>query len=185
LLELHPDQVWSTQVTDKIRKTLSDYATLKVLKNGRVYGNSVRSLNIENKCLHEIELQLEKQSCERKDQFVKDLKSQNAVRTSDGKTIPLLVYLCDDGGVVKIKPVGDPTSRFRPQPHASKSLRYPYNSRFESFDDEVVKVNNSGRAVPKWAKDLNFENVPSDQKKEWIEDWANDSHSDLKLDCKN
>ena len=183
LLESQPHLIWSAQVGQKVRDAQSAFQAHQNVDHGLVYGDSVRNFSLKNKCASEISHQLLKMGCPRKEDVLQDAKTHQPLRTSDGKTIPMWIFLCPDGGVVRVKPVGDPMSRFRPQPHASKSLRYPYDSKFESFDDEIAKVDDRGEMIPKWSKDLDLTQVPVADQKTFIEDWANDAHSNLKHDC--
>jgi hypothetical protein len=130
-----------------------------------------------------MESALSKMKCQKKEDVLKNPQTHDPLRDSDGHTIPMIVYLCDDGGVFRFKPKGDPTNRFRKDPDASKSLRYPSDSLFENFDDEVIKVDNSGHAVPKWPKDLNLADIDEKNRAAVIQDWANDAHTFIKLDC--
>ena len=176
-----PSFIWSPKISDKIKQTLRDYKLHKTLPNGLHYGDSVRNLNLEDKTADQITTAMTELHCKKRDDSLQNPKTHAPLQDSQGKKIPLTVFLCPDGGVVRVKPAGDPTSRFRTQPQASKSLRYPFNAKFESFDDEVVKVDQSGQAIPKWTKDLNpvLTEDPTIGK-EIIEGWANDAHTDLK-----
>lgn len=182
LFQTHqPSIIWSPKINHKIKKTLIDFKDHKLLVNGLHYGDSVRNFSLNEKTAVQITVAMKELNCEEKDDFLQHPKTHLPISDKNGQKVPMTVFLCPDGGVIRVKPEGDPTSRFRPQPHASKSLRYPYNSQFESFDDEMVKVNNRGEAVPKWAQDLN-PSLTMDPivKKEIIEEWANDAHTDLK-----
>ncbi len=184
-LKSSPSQIWAAQVNEKLKQTVTDFNAHRALENGAEYGKSIRTLELQGKCAADLDQELSQMSCKRVNDVLKEPKHNQPLRTQDGKTIPMISYLCPDGGVVRVKPSGDPMSRFRPQPHASKSLRYPYDSTFETFDDEIVKVDNHGNAIPKWVKDLNLNEISTDQKSAYIEDWANDAHTDLLVRCKN
>lgn len=176
----HPQLIWNSTISDQTREALKAYQKHQSLSNGLVYGDSVRYLNLEGKSAQTIDSSLQKKDCLKRSDFLKNPKNQEALLDSQGKKIPLLVYLCPDGGVVRIKPMGDPTSKFRTQPHSSKSLRYPADSPYLTFDDEMLKVDNQGYPIPKWTKDLNPDaggkTFPPSQ---FIEGWAEDAHTDL------
>jgi hypothetical protein len=64
--------------------------------------------------------------------------------------VPQDIYTHSDGGMVRVKPEGDPSSPFRPQAHANKSVMYnPKNGT--DFNNEAFKVTNNGDPVPKSA----------------------------------
>ena len=164
---------------EKVKKAIRDYRARRVVGKDRIYGESVRSLDLRNKTASQVDSQMKALHCPRKEDVLKNPASHTPLQDSSGHSIPMISYLCPDGGVVRVKPEGDPTSKFRPQPHASKSLRYPYDSKFETFDDEIVKVDNFGNIIPKWAKDLNRVYLSDMEQKSFIEGWANDAHTDL------
>jgi hypothetical protein len=183
LVQSDPHQIWSSTLDMNQKEAIHHFNARTKLKNGMIYGDSVRKLDIRNKCAAELNALLRHMNCEFQQDVLKEPSSRQPIYTREGKSIPMHVYLCPDGGAVRIKPSGDPTSRYRPQPQASKALRYPYNSSFKSFDDEMVKVDHMGNPIPKWGKDLNLDAVSKDQKSLFLEDWANDAHADLNLRC--
>jgi len=183
LLTQQPSIIWSPNINDKVKQTLVEYENHTLLPNGLHYGDSVRQFSLFEKTSTQISVAMKELHCSKKNDFLQDPKTHLPIENSQGQKVPMTLFLCPDGGVIRVKPEGDPTSRFRPQPHASKSLRYPFDAKFESFDDEIVKVNNRGKAVPKWAQDLNPSLIVDPIiKKEIIEEWANDAHTDLKTD---
>lgn len=175
----HPEQVWSERLNPKAKIAIRDYDGHLKLKNGMYYGESVRHFDLRKRNAREIDDQMRKTHCERKSDVLKNPNTGKALQDFAGNVIPLIIYLCPDGGVVRIKPNGDPTSKFRPQPHGSKALRFPFDSKFESFDDEVVKVDNFGNAIPKWTQDMNPAFQVKDSHRNLIEGWAEDAHTDL------
>ena len=54
-----------------------------------------------------------------------------------------------DGSIVRVKPDGDPTSKFRLQPHASKSVSSPPDGDCRNFEDEGFKADNDENSMPK------------------------------------
>ena len=183
IAEAQPDHIWSAHVSEKVSKAIADFYGRKKLNSGKIYGESVRLYDLRNKCAWNIDNDLQKMGCTRTIDVLKNPDTKKPLLTSQGNTIPMTVFLCPDGGVVRVKPEGDTISKFKSQPLASKALRYPFDSKFENFDDEIVKVDNFGNAIPKWTKDLNPKlTVPAEQPN-WIEGWADDAHTDLKSDC--
>jgi hypothetical protein len=66
---------------------------------------------------------------------------------NDKDIVPHDIYLHPDGGLVRIKPEGDPNGR-RPRPQVSKSVVNDPKAG-TAFDNEMFKVTNDGKAVPK------------------------------------
>ncbi len=174
-----PDKIWSPTLNEKSRQAVAAFKAHLRLNNGLEYGASVRNFHLTGKTAQQIDEELNSLKCSRKEDYLKDPKNQEPLLDQKGKRIPMDTYLCPDGGVVRVKAQGDSTSRFRPQPHASKSLRYPFDAPFLTFDDERVKVDDQGDPIPKWTKDLNQVYADSAQQKEFIEGWAEDAHVDL------
>jgi hypothetical protein len=126
---------------------------LPVVNNddGKAYilGNSVRNLRLIGKPSEQLNQELIDAGFKRNDTFTKDFKTQEL--TSNRQWI----YTHPDGGMVRIKPDGEPGSLMRPQPHASKSLNWPITSNGSNFDEELFKVDEAGNPRPKWPADLN------------------------------
>jgi hypothetical protein len=79
-----------------------------------------------------------------------------------------------------VKPDGDPTSKFRPQPHASKSVRSPPDGDYRNFEDEGFKVDNDENPMPKWAKDAkNAHSAGSKEALDFMDGMADNSHTNL------
>jgi hypothetical protein len=178
-----PDSIWAPTINEKLKISIADYRSQAKLNTGETYGNSVRSLDLRNRCASDIDLEMQNKKCVRNQDVLKDPYSKKPLLDNRGSSIPMVVYLCPDGGVVRVKPEGDPTNKFKPQPLVSKALRYPYNSKFETFDDEVAKVDNFGNIIPKWTKDFNLGIAHASDQEELIQGWADDAHTDLKLNC--
>ena len=179
-IEKNPTQIWASSLPRKARQALNAYEDHQLVGPHHLeYGYSVRNFVLSGKSVLELDREIADLGCTKQDDVLKNPQNQHPLKDSKGKTIPLWVYLCPDGGVFRIKPKGDPTSRYRKGPQASKALRFPYDSLFESFDDEMIKVDNDGNAVPKWVKDLNLKLVNQSDEKRLIEGWANDAHTDL------
>jgi hypothetical protein len=165
-----PAEVFSTEVGPKVEKTVRAYAIRERLPNGRAYGDSVRSYSLLGKSSTGIRADMSAKGCPLREDVLR-APATNLPIIYAGKTLPLWIFLCPDGGFVRVKPMGDPTNSHRTGVHGSKGLRYPYDSKFENFEDEVVKVDNAGNAVPKSIRDLKPKNL--------IDGWAADAHSDL------
>lgn len=182
ILKQDPQSIWSVAISDKVKTTLGDYNSHKIIYiDGRAleYGGSVRDFNVQGLSFVAIEEGMQQRQCKKEIDYVKDPQTHNFVKDAQGDTVLMIVFLCPDGGVVRVKPKGDPTSKFRPMPHASKSLRYPHNAAYKNFDDEIIKVDNNGYAIPKWAKDLKIISKDKNIQDQWVEDWANDAHTNL------
>lgn len=165
-----PNEVFVAELPPKTREALRAFESRAALPGGLHYGDSVRDYSIARKSAATIRAEMQQRHCAFKNDVLKDPRTHQPSLV-EGKSVPLWVFLCPDGGVVRIKPEGDPTSRYRPQPHGSKALRYPYNSKFEDFSDEVLKVDPEGNAIPKFPAEL----AP----KALVDGWAEDAHQDL------
>jgi hypothetical protein len=82
--------------------------------------------------------------------------------------------------MVRLKPEGDPTSRFRPQPHLSISVLYPPGSSGHDFNNEAFKVDQCGRPLPKFAEHArNPYASASPAGKKFLDDLASQTHVNL------
>mgnify|MGYP003394237727 CR=1 FL=1 len=171
--------VFSDALSPREKEALHAFVEAKKLPNGKTYGDSVRRFHLKGKSTAQVEKEMKKMGCPMKREAMREGGSGPIRKDKDGKEIPLLMFLCPDGGVVRIKPVGDPGNKYRPQPHGSKALRYPADSDYVTFDDEVLKVDEEGNPVPKAPKGL--AKFYSDEKiqSELVDGWADDAHSDL------
>ena len=131
---------------------------------------TARNYSLAGKSAGGIRADMERRGCPLKADVLREPKRNQPV-LYQGRTVPMWAFLCPDGGVVRVKPVGDPASGYRPQPHASKGLRYPYDSKFEGFADEIVKIDDRGAAIPKSRADLG--------PKAPLDGWADDGHTDV------
>jgi hypothetical protein len=158
---------------EKTMKSLQDYREHRILSNGREYGSVARSFRLQGKSALEVKLAFAPLGCPLKEDVIREPKANSPLLNPQGQPSPLWIWICEDGSVVRIKPEGDPTNRFRPQPHGSKSLRYPADGKFESFEDETIKIDEEGNPIAKWPKDLQV----ADPK--ILNAWADRAHSDL------
>lgn len=177
------ERIWSPHLSSKTIQAISDYNQKKELNSGKIYGDSVRNYDLKNKCPEDIDKDMLQMKCQRKDDVLKNPKTNQPLIAPNQNTIPMISYLCPDGGIIRLKPQGDPTSQYKPQPLVSKGLRYPFNSKFENFDDEIIKIDNFGNAIPKWTKDLNPKLGEPTEQTQFSQGWADDAHTDLKLNC--
>jgi len=156
-------------------------AVLKAYSSDKSYGASVRKVNPKGKTVEQIEGELKPFKCKKEIQKVKG-PGNAVIVAADGNTIPMVTFICPDGGAIRMKGLGESTSKFRPQPNAVKALRWPRNGPFENFDHEVVKVTAAGKIVPKYPKDVNAASIslnPNVQKV-GLDLWANLAHTDIK-----
>jgi len=156
-------------------------AVLKAFKADPSYGASVRGVNPKGKTVQQIEAELKPFKCKKELQKVKG-PGNAVIVAADGNTIPMVTFICPDGGAIRMKGLGESTSKFRPQPNAVKALRWPKNGPFVTFDDEVVKVTAAGKIVPKYPKDINANSIslnPNVQKA-GLDLWANLAHTNIK-----
>lgn len=140
-----------------------------------IYGDTVRYLNLRGESAKSLKSIMNTLHCPLTEDVIRDPQKNEPVMDKSGHTSPIWIWTCPDGGIVRAKPDGDPTSKYRPQPHASKALRYPVDgSKAVSFNDETAKIDNEGHILPKWTKDLNTTDS------EAVNAWANATHTDLK-----
>jgi hypothetical protein len=164
------EEIFSPVCDSRVWKVLESYRNRQRLPNGARYGNSVRNYSLEGRAAAEIRQDMKRMGCVRRVDVLRN-PANNLPISYQGRTLPLWVFLCRDGGFVRIKPKGDPTNLHRSGVHGNKGLRFPYNSDFRNFSDEIVKVDNAGNPVPKSIVDLG--------PKDLIDGWADDAHTNL------
>lgn len=170
-----PKPDFNEKVSSEVLASKEMYEHHAKLPNGLFYGDSVRNLNLRGETASSLSAVMKKMGCPLTEDVIREPSKNEPVKDKEGHTSPIWIWTCADGGVVRAKPEGDPTNKFRPQPHASKALRYPVNgTKVASFNEETAKIDNEGHILPKWPKDLNTTNSDS------INDWANATHTDLK-----
>jgi hypothetical protein len=153
--------------------SLRDYQEHRKLPNGVEYGSFVRTIQLRGESADSLKKKLSQAPCQLREDLIREPKNNEAIKDQNGKTSPIWIWTCHDGGVIRIKPQGDPTNRFRPQPHGSKALRYPPTGTTQGFQDETLKLDETGNPLPKWPKDLRSTDP------QVIQDWADASHIDL------
>jgi hypothetical protein len=175
LLKAQPEKIWSSTIDSKLKSAIRDYDSRVKLKNGLSYGESVRAYSLKNKCPADVEADMKKAGCFKQVDVIKEPVKNRPVLSASGATTPIWQFVCPDGGVVKIKPEGDPSSRFTPFPHGSRVLRYPAESPYRDYRDEIAKVSEDGHIIPRGPADL----AP----KELVDGWSKDAHVPL-VTCK-
>lgn len=157
-------------------EAMRTYKAKRVLPNGYVYGNSVRRLVLDGLPLQHIDALLTSSGFTREVTVLRHPESDNPIRVH-GKTIPIHIYVHPDGGTVRIKPRGVPTSALMPQPHLVKSLRWPYDAPGDGFANEALKVDRDGTALPRIRAELRIR--PGVPRKTFVTQWAHRAHVDL------
>jgi hypothetical protein len=163
--------LWGPQATESTRAAVARFYRGERLANGLPYGASMKRILVRGKHYSALEAELEKEGCRKIEDHLRDPKSHEPALCAE-KKIPQVIFDCPDGGMVRIKPQGDPCSKFRPQPHSVKAVREPFNASVSDFSKEAFKVDDSARAIPKSPAELSRE-LNADE-------WAEDAHSDLK-----
>ncbi|MBS1959996.1 MAG: hypothetical protein JST80_11020 [Bdellovibrionales bacterium] len=148
---------------------LKAYANGEACPSGAKVGATARDLQFVLPTLDEVEESMKTHECKKHIDVLKGLDGK-AYTTKRGNTIPLWVWMCSDGTVVRVKPFGDPTSKFNRKPHGSVALRYPCDAKYETFDDEMFKFDANGNPIPKWARELDSKDPDT------IETWAHAAH---------
>ncbi len=170
-LQRDPSKIWNTSLTPRLAGAIQSY------KMGST-GGSVRTLNLINKPLAEVRQDLIRRGFQLEQSVIRDVQTGAPVlNPTTGKELPMEVWIHPDGGMVRIKPEGDPTSRFRPQPHLSVSVLYPPGASGHNFNNEAFKVDASGNPLPKWAADAsNPFGAETPAGKKWLDDLASRTH---------
>ena len=159
-------------------------------QNGEI-GNSVRDLNLEGMTPQQIHDQLTQNGWQHNQGTINDFSGQNTDPNApnynpnrgqpktgpDGQPLRQDIYTNPDGGMVRVKPDGDPGS-MRPQPHASKSVRNPPDAPITNFDNEACKVDNQGNALPAAPRDMQNPYPPgTPENRQFADGWADTAHT--------
>ena len=155
------------------------YRNHQHMKNGLQYGDSVRNLDLSNLSADEIDTLLLAKGFHVEVTALRDVKGDPIV--FDGKVVPIRIYTHADGGTVRVKPEGDPTSRFITQPHLVKSLRWPFDAPGDGFEHEGLKVSNNGAPLPRLPSETK---VPHHRvgRGKYFDIWAGLAHTDLRVE---
>ena len=170
-LQRDPSKIWNTSLTPRTEAAIQSY------RMGAL-GRSVQSLNLMNKAVAEVRQDLLRRGFKLEQSVIRDVRTGKPVlNPTTGKELPMEIWIHPDGGMVRIKPEGDPTSRFRPQPHLSVSVLYPPGASGHNFNNEAFKVDASGNPLPKWAADAsNPFGAETPAGKKWLDDLASRTH---------
>lgn len=158
------------------QKAWSSYRHRMRLPNGLRYGDSVRNLDLSNLSQQQIWELLMSKGFKFVVTVLRDKAGDPIV--VNGKTIPLHLFTHADGGTVRVKPDGDPTSRFMPQPHLVKSVRWPYDAPGDGFQHEGIKVSNAGAPLPRTVIEMSRRKRHISAKS-FADRWASQAHTDV------
>lgn len=174
VLRQNPAQVWNTELTARTRVALAAF------HRGEL-GSSVKKLNLQGLPVAAVRERLTAGGFTREMGVVMDVRTgRPAVNPTTGRPVPMEIWSHPDGGMVRVKPEGDPTSQFRPQPHLSVSVKYPPDASGHDFNNEAFKVDFQGHPLPKWAKDAaNPHGAQTPAGKQFLDDLAARTHLDL------
>ncbi|HEY9721332.1 MAG TPA: hypothetical protein V6D47_04920 [Oscillatoriaceae cyanobacterium] len=173
IMSKNPQTVWSKELTPFTKAALNAY------QKGQV-GNSVRGLDLRGMTAGAIRTTLLRRGFKMEKSNLRDFKTgQPLVDPITGEPIPMEVWCHEDGGMVRLKPQGDPTNKHRPQPHASVSVKYPPDASGHDFNHEAFKLDYAGNPLPKWAKDANNPYGDTAAGKQFLDDLADRTHSNL------
>lgn len=175
LLAKNPAMIWNTQLTPRTEQALAAF------KRG-VLGRSVRDLDLRNKTAEAVRTELKNRGFKAEMGVIKDVRTgQPVINPATGRTVPMEIWTHADGGMVRIKPEGDPTNRFRPQAHLSISVLYPPGSSGHDFNNEAFKVDHKGNPLPKWSNDArNPFAAATPAGKKFLDDLASQTHVNLR-----
>lgn len=148
---------------------LKGYLKGESCPNGMRFGQVAKNLHFTVPTLEEVEEMMKNYDCKKRVDVLRGLDNK-PYKTRRGNTIPLWVWSCAEGTVVRVKPFGDPTSKFNRKAHGSVALRYPCDAPYNSFEDEMLKVDNNGNPIPKWARELDSKDP------EVVESWGHAAH---------
>ena len=187
VMERAPEKIWAASLDPRVADSVRAFIQKKTLANGQIYGGSLRDFNLSKLCREQIEAWARKRGCEPEPDVVKSPpgtpNANRPLRDRQGRTIPLISYLCPDGGVIRMKPEGDPTNPRELLPSVVKAMRFFGSADYKTFSDEAFKVDNDGRPIPKWVKDLNtrLPGLSSERERgRYIQEWARDAHTRLR-----
>lgn len=174
LIATDPSKVWTASPTARVEAAIASY------RQGKL-GESVRELDLRRQTVNEVRDVLKAKGFSVEQGHITDVRTgKPAVNPVTGEIIPMEIWTHPDGGMVRVKPEGDPTSKFRPQPHLSVSVKYPPDASGHDFNNEAFKVDHAGNPLPKWAKDAaNPYGADTPAGKKFLDDLANGTHVNL------
>ncbi|MEB3328498.1 MAG: hypothetical protein VKQ33_04635 [Candidatus Sericytochromatia bacterium] len=175
LVARNPGMIWNTQLTPRTEQAIKAFAA-------GTLGASVKGLDLRNRTADEVRSALARRGFLRELSHLRDVRTgQPVLNPRTGKPVPMEIWTHRDGGMVRIKPEGDPTSRHRPLPHLSIAVLYPPGASGHDFNNEAFKVDFAGNALPKWAADArNPYPAASPAGKRFLDDLAGRTHINLR-----
>jgi hypothetical protein len=175
LVARNPGMIWNTQLTPRTEQAIKAFAA-------GTLGASVKGLDLRNRTAAEVQTELTRRGFVRELSHIRDVRTgQPVLNPKTGKPVPMEIWTHRDGGMVRIKPEGDPTSRHRPLPHLSVAVLYPPGASGHDFNNEAFKVDFAGNALPKWAADArNPYPAASPAGKRFLDDLAGRTHVNLR-----
>lgn len=176
--------LWKYPVAPKIKNALSDYFDGREVSPGVKLGEKVRVLDIRNQTIDSVR----KLALKNGFRFVEcpfwdfsktpneRLPERLPERLKDerGEFVPLWVFIHTDGSKIRVKPKGDPKSKYRPFPDATKSLVFPPGSDPCDYSNEVFLIDHQGLPLPKQPGALS-----SVENSSLYNEWAERTHSRL------
>jgi hypothetical protein len=176
----HPDDLWAADAPAAAKQAVADYNAKKALGEKLVYGASLRGLKLAGLTAKSIDEQLKKRGFQRHDDFIRDPKSKEPLLGKDKKPVAMTVYTHADGAMIRVKPDGDPFSKFRPQPQAVKAVRGPPDADYRDFAAEAFKVEAGGdRAIPKSPREVKNPYKDTELSNTFLDGWGDAAHSDV------
>ena len=131
------------------------------------YGKIARDIKIGGRSVVDIESEvLATEVCEKSVQPIVEYQTKKA------KKVKMLVYLCKDGSLFRLKNQGNPGDSYHPEPHGTKEVVFSIRKNISDFDSVAFKVDDEGWPQPKWPKDL--------KKKADVKKWSRLTHLPLK-----
>lgn len=175
LVARNPGLIWNTQLTPRTEQAIKAFAA-------GTLGGSVKQLDLRNRTAAEVRTELTRRGFVQEMAHITDVRTgKPVVNPTTGKAVPMEIWTHRDGGMVRIKPEGDPTSRHRPAPHLSIAVLYPPGASGHDFNNEAFKVDFAGNALPKWASDArNPFPAASPAGKRFLDDLAGRTHANLR-----
>ncbi len=172
----HADELWTDDAPAATKQAVAEYNANK----GR--GASIRGLRLGGLTAAQIDEVLKKRGFTRHDDVIRDSKTHDPILGPDHQPVPQLAYTHDDdGALVRLKPIGDPTSKIRPQPDVMKAVRSPSDGDYRDFDQEAFKVEAAGdRAIPKWPKEIKNPYKGTALENAFLDGWGDAAHGDVK-----
>ncbi|MEB3284745.1 MAG: hypothetical protein VKN33_05620 [Candidatus Sericytochromatia bacterium] len=175
LVAKNPSLIWSTQMTPRTEQAIRSFAQ-------GTLGQSVKGMDLRHRTAEQVRHELTRRGFSREMGVIKDVRTgRPVINPQTGRPIPMEVWTHRDGGMVRIKPEGDPLSRHRPAPHLSVSVLYPPGASGHDFNNEAFKVDFAGNPLPKWASDArNPFPAATPAGKRFLDDLAARTHINLR-----